>query len=612
MSESPPINSTPVESDTTSIDQLRRALLQAPSDRAAWKAAGAWLARTFNALHALVEVDGRSGSTTITPSEHCDETWEPICDALILKSRQEIETVTRGCGDGLYAVAVPMSQGSSTAAVGAVALALRADNEQHLSYIVRELLAYVRTCEATIGIRTLRKAAGAGQTNSGVTQAAGYKSLHKYAFAITNGLKAKLNCDEVAIGMLHKEKARLLSVSGMDSLHPRSPGSKSMQHAMEEAADAESIVVAPDNRGDLAMIELPLHQTWLKETNSAAVASIPLVHADETVGVIALQRADGTVFSDEELETAEKLVKPLASGLVLLDQANRSLAAHARESFSTVPEKWRGLKAKTRLAVMIALMTLVGWMLFGKTTYTLQVPCELVASQPVEIAVPFESRIVKAFVRPGDFVAAGQPLVEFDTTSLSAERQRLLANLKIAEITTVQALNANDIASAGRSRNEANAARAQIASIDEQLAQGTLTAPFDGYVTEGDVMSRVGETLSVGTQLLQVAGTDQLAVDLKVDEGGATYLTSGMTGEFSTLARPGEGWECQVDRVDAAATVVDGENIFMARAAPQGQTADWLRPGMQGIARIDAGSHPVWWVYLHGLTDWVRMQAWKL
>lgn len=611
MSE-PISTSAPSSESGASIDQLCSALSVASSDRAAWKLATNWFAVTFNAMHVLLEVDGRGGSSTITSTDRCDESWEPICDALILKSRQQVEIVTRTCGLGLYAVAVPMSRGDSTSAVGAVAIALKADSEMHLDYQIRELLAYVGVCEATIRRRAATRNTQGSSTNQGVTQASAYESLHQYAFAITNGLKAKLNCDEVAIGMLEKDKVKLLSVSGMDSLHPRSPGSKSMQHAMEEAADTESMVVAPNNQGELALSDLPLHQIWLRETQSTAVACVPLQQAGETVGVLSLRRTNGTVFSDEELETARKLMSPLASGLVLLSQANRSLLTHTRESFSALPEKWWGLKSRTRRAVLIGGVALIGWMLLGRTTYTLQVPCELVASAPVEISVPFESRVVKAFVRPGDFVQAGQPLVEFDTTAMNAERQRLLADLKIAEIATVQALNLNDIASAGQSRNSANAARAQINSIDEQLTSAILRAPFDGYVTAGDVMSRVGETLVVGTQLLQVASTDKLAVDLKVDEGGATYLTSGMTGEFSTLARPGEGWNCKVDRVDAAATVIEGENVFMARAEPEGRTADWLRPGMQGIARIDAGSHPVWWVYLHGMTDWVRMQAWKL
>lgn len=601
-------------SDITPIHRLCDSLRASTSDRMAWKHAAEWIGRTFEARYVLVEVDSRSGSSTITPVCAADESWQPLCDALILKSRQEVEIVSKTAGDGLHAVAIPMKQGHSTAAVGAIAVAMPAGDECELHSRTRELLAYVRLCEESIRNRKSADNPGGGSASGqqGISQAGSYDSLHQYAFAITNGLKAKFGCDEVAISILRNQKARILSISGMDCLHPRSPGTKALQQAMEEAADAGTSVVAPDNQGERYLANLPLHQQWLADTNSSAVACVPLRNGDNLVGVVALRRTDGIVFSDNDLAETEKLVAPLASGLVLLDQANRSLLAHASSTAFEASARWKTLAARTRAAVIAATILVVSWVLLGTTTYTLQVPCELVASTPIDVSVPFESRIVKAHVRPGDFVTTGQPLVEFDTTALMAEHQRLNAELKIAEIATVQALTMNDIAAAGRARNEADAARAGLARVNDQIGQAILCAPFDGYVIRGNVLRRVGETLAVGTELLQLAAEDELAVELQVNDADATHVARGMTGEFSTLAHPGEAWTCKVDQVDAAASVLEGKNIFKAQARPQESIAGWLRPGMQGIAKIDTGPQPVWWVYLHGATDWVRMLAWKL
>lgn len=611
----PPVQAAAAE--VPPVEATCAAIRGASSDRVAWKGAGKWLAASFHARYLLVELDGRTGSSTITTPSANDESWQPICDAIILKSRQLGEIVTQSSGSGQYAIAVPMHRDGSSDSIGAVAMAIDADSDAAADAKSRELVAYVRMFEEAVRNRNASaagtgKASAAASAQRGISQAGSYGSLHQYAFAITNGLKAKFGCDEVAISILHDDTARMLSVSGMDTLHPRSPGTKATLCAMEEAADAETNVVCPDNHGEKAIADLPMHQEWLKDSKSVAVASIPLRHADEIVGVISFRRADGTVFSDEELDAADKLVAPLASGLLLLDQANRSLLTHAKHSLGSVTGKWKTLHKRTRTGILLATVAFVGWMLLGTTTYTLQVPCEVVAGEPLDIAVPFESQLTKAHVRPGDFVQAGQPLVEFDTKPLMAEHQRLSAQLKIAEIATVESLTVNDIAGAGRARNQAEAARASLAMISEQIGQSIVVAPFDGYVIEGNVLQRVGETLVVGTPLLQLAAADKLAVDLRVDEAGATYVARGMTGEFSTLARPGEAWECEVAQVDASASIVEGENTFMARAEPQGVTADWLRPGMQGIARIDTTSKPVWWVYLHGVTDWVRMQAWKL
>ena len=41
-------------------------------------------------------------------------------------------------------------------------------------------------------------------------------------------------------------------------------------------------------------------------------------------------------------------------------------------------------------------------------------------------------------------------------------------------------------------------------------------------------------------------------------------------------------------------------------------TADLrLRPGMEGIAKIDAGSHSLVWIWSHSVIEWLRLTAWK-
>jgi multidrug resistance efflux pump len=610
-----PDNATAESSDAQHLDSLCDAIGEASSTRRAWKLVADWIANAFDARFVLIEVDGRSGSSTIT-SELChDDSWEPLCDALTLKARQNLQIVSKLEQDGMSAVAVPMTAGDSGAATGSVAVAMEAQTAVEFESRTREFLAYVRVCEAAIqgrGAAVRESSTGSATMQQGVSQAGGYKSLHQFAFAITNGLQAKFGCDEVAIGMLRHSEVRILSISGMDSLHPRSPGSKLMQQAMEEAADADSCVVSPNNQSDANLVDLPLHQQWLQDSTSTAVASLPLRHEGQVIGVVSLRRTDGMVFSEEELTTATQLTSPLAAGLLLLDQANRSLGSHARQSVANLRSTWKTLNSRIRIAAWSGLALLIGWMLLGQITYTVQVPCQIVAGEPVQIAAPFDSRIVKAHVRPGDFVKAGQPLVEFDTNALLAEHDRLQADIRVAEITVVDALSARDVGSAGRARNEADAARAQLAIVNQQMNQSIIVAPFDGFVIEGNVQERRGEMLAIGTEIMQLAAADKLKVELRVTEADATYVGPGMIGEFNTIARPGEAWACEVNQIDASGSVVEGENVFLARAQPGETVAEWLRPGMQGLARVDAGSHPVWWVYLHGATDWLSMQAWKL
>jgi hypothetical protein len=35
-----------------------------------------------------------------------------------------------------------------------------------------------------------------------------------------------------------------------------------------------------------------------------------------------------------------------------------------------------------------------------------------------------------------------------------------------------------------------------------------------------------------------------------------------------------------------------------------------LRPGLQGVAKINAGQRPVAWIWGHRLVDWARLAIW--
>jgi hypothetical protein len=37
---------------------------------------------------------------------------------------------------------------------------------------------------------------------------------------------------------------------------------------------------------------------------------------------------------------------------------------------------------------------------------------------------------------------------------------------------------------------------------------------------------------------------------------------------------------------------------------------DWVRPGMEGTARIDAGSRAYPWIWTRRIVNWLRMRLW--
>ena len=47
------------------------------------------------------------------------------------------------------------------------------------------------------------------------------------------------------------------------------------------------------------------------------------------------------------------------------------------------------------------------------------------------------------------------------------------------------------------------------------------------------------------------------------------------------------------------------------RAIGLDNTPETLRPGMQGVGKIDIGTRRLVWIWTHGLTDWFRLWSWS-
>ena len=132
-----------------------------------------------------------------------------------------------------------------------------------------------------------------------------------------------------------------------------------------------------------------------------------------------------------------------------------------------------------------------------------------------------EGQITKIFVKSGDHVKTGQPLLEIDplkqqatVNSQEASRNAQEANLQLAKVSYERAkrlAEAGVISKADYDTAESNynAAVAQLKSLDEQVTQQkvelhyySVSAPMDGIV--GDIPVRMGDRVTVASLLTTV------------------------------------------------------------------------------------------------------------
>ncbi|MHC4441608.1 MAG: efflux RND transporter periplasmic adaptor subunit [Planctomycetota bacterium] len=448
--------------------------------------------------------------------------------------------------------------------------------------------------------------------NNALIRSASVETPEELAFAITNNLRNKLGCEQVSLGMVLGRRIKILSVSGLPHVSNKSAGIQHIRPAMEECYDADIPIVTQRNTegaSEHATSGYCLHRQWQAAAKGDIVASIPLHTAGETVAVLSLRRRPNELFTDEQIKEIRTLVEPFASALHLVRKANRGILQHALDYYRDTVKLFTTpghLAFKIMIATMVATVI---WFIFGTINYRLTVPCQFVPGQTRHISAPFDGILQAAKVIEGGHVRKGDVLCQFDTRELDQQRAKILAQIAVFEREKDRAMGDDNPAHVQLSLANQKLARTQLEIIENRIQQSTIHAPFDGVIIVGDLRKAVGAVVSRGDPLFEIAPLDSWFLELHVPEADAEDLDCGLQGEFALHARPEVLHSFTISRTCLQAEARKQKNVYIAEAdinLPYG----WMRPGMEGSAKILVARRPVWWVVLHRAIDYLRMALW--
>ena len=151
---------------------------------------------------------------------------------------------------------------------------------------------------------------------------------------------------------------------------------------------------------------------------------------------------------------------------------------------------------------------------------------------------------------------------------------------------------------------------AMLSLVADKLSRATLTAPFDGIVVAGDLHQLLGTPVELGKVLFTVAPLDSYRVILQVEERDISYLKLGQRGELTLSGIPHRQMEFSVEQITPVSTAQDGRNFFRVEARLF-NPSDRVRPGMEGVGKVDVDERRLIWIWTHNLIDWVRLTVWK-
>jgi len=227
-----------------------------------------------------------------------------------------------------------------------------------------------------------------------------------------------------------------------------------------------------------------------------------------------------------------------------------------------------------------------------------------------QVSAPFDGYIDTVQVKIGQRIEQGDRLLLLDTNDLLLEESGALANQFrfLREGEKARALN--NLIEMKIAQARADQAQAQLELTRHRLNQAQMRSPITGIVVEGDLEELQGAPVSKGDILFKVARHENLFVELKIDEKDIHELSAGQTGQIAFVSRPQLKYPFKIIQIDPLAQPGDTGNVFIARAKSLDGSVDWWRPGMSGIAKIDAGSRRIIWIITHRTIDFFQMLMW--
>jgi multidrug resistance efflux pump len=422
-----------------------------------------------------------------------------------------------------------------------------------------------------------------------------------------NRIAQRFDCHRVLLGVEDGRAIRIAAVSHSAWFDVRTNAMSLAAQAMNEAYDQRARISHPQADSGGGAISAALAR-YAADSGSGHLLAMPIEAGNDVAGVWLLERDNA--FSPEQIEALEAVSMGLAGVLDLKQAADESLLAHARRSSKRIFMRLTDTSHPgAKLALGIGALVLLALALVPTD---FRVPSRAIVEGAVQrVAVaPFQGYIREAPARAGDLVKSGQTLAVLDDRDLRLEKVRWESELEVALRKASEGMSKADRVSVRMSQAQADQARAQLDLVGEKLARVRVAAPFDGVVVRGDLTQELGSPVEQGKVLFEIAPLDTWRVILKVDERDIAYVKTGAPGNIVLTSLPGQTIALKVRQVTPVSTAEEGRNYFRVEATlPEG--AAKLRPGMEGIAKIEAGEKSLLWIWTRRMIDWLRLAIWE-
>ena len=425
--------------------------------------------------------------------------------------------------------------------------------------------------------------------------------------ALVNEVADRFAATRVTLGWVDGYYVKVRAMNGTDRIERKVEVLQRLEAAMEECRDQEEEILFPPADGQELVYRA--HEAYAQESHVKALLSVPLRFEGEVCAVLSLEREQGS-FTMEESLGLRVIGDQTAPILHALQKQDRWFGRRWADAGRSLLSKAVGPR-HTWLKVGAVVMALfLGFALFVPYTYRAKANFIVEPDKLALLPVPFNGFVESVASRPGDLVPRGGELFAMDDGEFRVEKARAEADLRryLAEAELAEARN--ERAEFRVARELAGQARARLQLADYRLNRAVVRAPFEGILVEGDLRERIGAPVNQGEVMMKFSQLDGLFIEIELEERDIDLLDGSMAGQVAFASRPDVKFPISIERIEPSAQVGQGSNFFVIRAELDTAEADWLRPGMTGVARLDAGDRTLAWRATHRLVDFLRMFFW--
>ncbi|MBA2777286.1 HlyD family efflux transporter periplasmic adaptor subunit [Billgrantia kenyensis] len=437
------------------------------------------------------------------------------------------------------------------------------------------------------------------------------------AMQLVSRLASHFEAERVSLGWRRGTRTRVEQISHSAQFNRKMNRIRATETAMDEALDQRGSVAWPAPASPGLQHRVLRAQASLGDmTGLGAVVSVPLLDEAKPLGAVTLER--DRPFSDQEVAALESLLALCGRALEEKRRNDRPLPLKALVACGEQLGRLLGPGYLGYKLTGLVLVGLVGFATFATGVDRIAADAILESREQRVMTAPFRGYIDNALVRPGDRVEAGQPLASMETRELLLEGLQWQSELAKFERQEQEMRARGDRAGLNVLAAQRDQAQARLALVDSRLERATLLAPFDGVVVSGDLTQRLGGAVEQGEELFRVSPLDDFRIELEVPEGRIDDVRVGQHGELLLAAMTGQRMPFVIERITPQSRSSDGSSRFVVEAslsdqgeALGGEARRELRPGLQGVGRIEGGEDRLIVIWTRELMDWLRLMRWR-